>query len=201
MSTETMKTLLNNANVSLADITTHLGSIPHASRISECREIGRREQSKLWDIAEGKGQPLTLEYLVPRDAPVLKPFPFEGKNSLPAFTHFQKVFYRQHDGTIGGMNVQSIGGITGPGYYVAEMSDKSAHEIGVNYLKVPSEKPETWPAIQRNEEGANLSRFIYANMIDYLRWVSPDVVIGRAYRAGQTPMSAWFILCRAEPRN
>lgn len=200
LSGATMKALLGRSTTSLADVTKHLGETPHDRRIAECRELGKAEQARLWEIAEGKGEPLTLDYLVHPNAKPLVAFPFEGKNSLPAFTRFQKVFYRQEDGVIGGMNRQAISAITGPGYYVAEMSALNPAEIGVNYLKVPTEKPAAWPPIQRNEAGANLSRFIYANMIDYLRWVSKDVVIGRAYRAGTKPMPNWFILCRAVER-
>jgi hypothetical protein len=47
--------------------------------------------------------------------------------------------------------------------------------------------------VKRNDQG--LSRFVYANMVDYLRRVSSHVVIGRAYKGGKE-MPNYFILCR-----
>ena len=197
-----LKSMLNDPGVTLGDLTRHLDSIPHPQRVAESTALGPKEQRRLWDLAKD-GEPLSIEYLVPDDAAPLVPFPFEGKNSLPVFTRFQKVFYRTQEGTIGGYNNQSLSPITGPGYYVAhadESPDKShAKELAVDYLQVPKSKPPTWPAIRPNEAG--LSRFIYANMIDYLRWVSSDVVIGRAYRAGTDPMPNYFVLCRATARS
>ena len=42
-----------------------------------------------------------------------------------------------------------------------------------------------------------LSRFIYFNMYDYVRRVSPHVVIGAATRLGK-PIGQYFVLCKAE---
>ncbi|MCA9773045.1 MAG: hypothetical protein KC466_11605 [Myxococcales bacterium] len=193
----TLASMLENGSITLGELTAHLDKLPHAGRVAESIALGGKHQARLWTVAEGKGEPLTLDFLVPADAKPLEPVPFEGKNSLPVFTLFQKVFYRQRDGLVGGYNKQTLSPITGPGYFLVDAFKDAPGEVGVNYLKVPSEAPAGWPPIQRNEAGLNLSRFIYANMIDYLRWVSKDVVIGRAYRAGEKAMPNWFILCRA----
>lgn len=189
----TLKELLSIPGIRLAEITQHLDRLSKAERILETTALDRKSQERLWDLAEGS-KPLTLDYLVPPDAAPLDPYPFEGKNSLPVFTHFQKVFYKTSEGTIGGYNNQQLGPITGPGYYVTHLWDARPGELAVDYLQVPRSKPMSWPPIQPNEAG--LSRFIYAGMVDFLRWVSDDVVIGRAYKKGIDPMPNWFVLCR-----
>ncbi len=187
------KDLLKKEGITLKEITDFLDSLPHEEELKETLSLGKKEQTKLWDLAENTPTSLTLDYFVPEDAELLKPFVFEGRNSLPAFTRFQKVFYRQGDGTIGGYNNQSIAWLTGWGYMILEKPDPDSKEAFVNYLKIPSEKPLDWPNIKPNCRG--LSRFVYCNMIDHLRWVNKDVVIGRAYKKGKA-MPNWFILCR-----
>jgi hypothetical protein len=148
---------------------------------------------KLWDIAENS-EPLSLDYLVPPDAEALKPFPFEGKNSLPLFTRFQKVFYFDKDKNICGYNKQSMMWFSGPGYMMVQKNPKNDREIQVDYTRIPKEKPPDWPKIKSND--VIPTRFIYGGTKDNLRWVSKDVLIGRAYKMGEDPMPNWFVLCR-----
>lgn len=193
-----LKEILRSASPSLEEISAHLDRLEHQERINQVMELNKADQMKLWELG-ANGKALTLEYLVPKEAKPLEPFPFEGKNSLPIYTRFQKVFYRANDGTICGYNNSPASWIAGPGYYVAEMSWKNPKEIAVNYMKLPKEKPENWPEIKSNNSG--LSRFIYDSTVDFLRWVSKDVVIGRAYRKGEKEMPNWFVLCRKIPRK
>jgi len=188
----TLLEMLRSDKVTIEEITDHIEHLPHSYRIVQTRELGGKEQSKLWDIAEGS-KPIDLSYLMPEDAQVLKPYPFEGKNSLPMFTHFQKVFYRLPDDTIGGYNNQTMMFATGPGYYVCGKDPDHSGEILIDYTKLPWIQPTGWPAIKPNMAG--LSRFVYGGTKDYLRWVSKDVAIGHATRAGKD-MPNWFILCR-----
>ena len=192
----TLKEILKSANPTLAEISEHLDKLEHQKRIDEVVELNKSDQMKLWDLAKD-GKPLSLDYLVPADAKALEPYPFEGKNSLPVYKRFQKVFYKQPDGIIGGYNNSPASWIAGPGYYVAEMSSKKPKEIAVNYMKLPKVKPPDWPPIKPNTAG--FSRFIYDSTVDFLRWVSRDVVIGRAYKRGETEMPNWFVLCRKIP--
>jgi len=191
----TLTEMLRNEIITLEEVTKHLDSLPHKYRISQSVELGKKEQMKLWDIAK-VGQPIDLSYLLPAGAPILKPYPFEGRNSLPAFTFFQKVFYRQPDGIIAGYNNQKMAWATGPGYYVCGENPTHFGEIEVDYTRLPWIQPAGWPVIKPNMAG--LSRFVYGGTKDYLRWVSRDVVIGRATRAGKD-MPNWFILCRKDP--
>ena len=55
---------------------------------------GTRAQGRLWDAAAGTAPPVTQADLVPPDLPPLREVIFHGKNSLPAFTLFQKRFCR-----------------------------------------------------------------------------------------------------------
>jgi hypothetical protein len=193
----TLNEMLQSEQTRLADVTEHLRKLPHDKRVEQSVELCKKSQVRLWDLAAGASEAVTLDYLVPKGAKLLEPFPFEGRNSLPMFTRFQKVFYRMPDGLLGGYNNQKVYWITGWGYYVAEPSAKSAKEVAVNYMKLPGEKPEGWPEIKSNTAG--LSRFVYGNTIDFLRWVSEDVVIGRATKRGEIDMPNWFVLCRKIP--
>ena len=187
--------ILDLPEITAEEIEGHLVRLAPIERVSQVLSLTRKEQERLWEIVGPRNRPFGLDYLVPEDAPALKPFPFEGKNSLPMFTRFRKVFYRTPTGEIAGYNDQAMEKVTGPGYYVVETSSQGPGPVFVNYTRVPAEKPAGWPAIRPNEQG--LSRFVYAGMHDYLRWVSPDVVIGRAYKAAtRNPMPNWFMLVR-----
>ena len=189
--------LLGSASVELAEVTAHLDSLNHPERVAEVVALGKNEQIKLWELAE-KSRPLTLEYVVPKTAEPLEFFPFEGKNSLPAFTRFQKVFYLDRQRNVCGYNNAWIGWLVGPGYYMCQMNPKAPEfEIQVDYTRIPTEHPEGWPEIKSNDRFPSM--FVYGGTKDNLRWVSKDVVIGRAFKMGEKPMPNWFVLCRAQP--
>ena len=198
----TLSDLLKDPNVTPAQLEEHLDSLPHTARLAQTQALGGKDQDRLWEVAGIANKPFGLDFIVPAEGLEREPFPFVGKNSLPAFTHFRKVFFRQSSGEIGGYNNTSIEKITGPGYYVAEETPDGPGPVLVNYLRIPAEKPESWPEIRPNEQG--LSRFIYCGTNDYLRYVSKDVLIGRAYRRKGdtiTPMPNWFVLCRQIPQE
>lgn len=196
----TLAQLLHRPKLTHEDLKKHLDGLAHQQRLEETTALNKKEQERLWDVAGTLNKSIDLDFLVPQDAAALEPFPFVGKNSLPAFKRFRKIFYRANDGTIGGYNNQTLEKVTGPGYYVAEASPGAPGPVVVNYLRTPSEKPSGWPEIRPNEEG--LSRFVYAGMKDYLRYVSDQVLIGRAFRADGDqiiPLPNWFVLCRQTP--
>jgi hypothetical protein len=187
--------LLEAQGVTAQEVEEHLNRLPPIERVSQVLSLSRKDQERLWELAGSRRREFGLDFLVPEGAPALKPFPLEGKNSLPMFTRFRKVFYRTPGGEIAGYNDQAMEKVTGPGYFMVEPSPERPGPVVVNYTRVPTDKPAGWPEIRPNEAG--LSRFVYAGMHDYLRWVSPDVVIGRAYRANtQNPMPNWFMLVR-----
>jgi len=194
----TLKEMLNDPSVKLAEVTEHLDSLAHPDRVDQVMAIGNKEQVKLWEIAEGSRK-LSLEYVVPKTAEPLEYFPFEGKNSLPAFiTRFQKVFYLDQYRNVCGYNNFWLGWLVGPGYYMGQMNPKAPEfEIQVDYTRIPTEHPQGWPEIKSNN--AFPTMFVYGGTKDNLRWVSKDVVIGRAFKMGEDPMPNWFVLCRAQP--
>ena len=142
--------------------------------------------------------PVHLADLVPPQVADLTPVRHFGRNTLPAFTHFEKRFCRprgadpRKPGELYGFNFQSLQPLTGPGYFVAH-EDPGRPEVWVDYTRIPPEHPVGWPATRSNERG--LARFVYGFMIDTLRRVSEHVTIGSAARRGRE-MGSWFILCR-----
>ncbi len=65
-------------------------------RVRIVEAIDARGQARLWQATEGRR--VTIEEMVPRDLGPLVPVIFHGKNSLPAFTRFQKRFCRPSQG-------------------------------------------------------------------------------------------------------
>ncbi len=166
--------------------------------ILEC--IDGRAQARLWQAAAGS--PVTIEEMVPRELGPLVPVVFHGKNSLPAFTRFQKCFCRpSQDGPtdqLWGYNYQPtrwLASLTGPGYFVAYDSSSPIGSVAVDYRRIPSERPSSWPELHDNRY--RLSRFIFNGMIDYMRRISEHLLIGRATR-GEKELDNYFLLSRED---
>lgn len=169
-----------------------LDALEADQRVAAVGCLHRKAQRTLWERAAGFC-PLSLSDLVPADHPPLSPVRHHGRNSLLAFTRFEKRFYRLSGrAELGGANFQGIGWLTGPGYYLAR-EDGTRGEVVIDYAQLPEARPEGWPTIASNERG--ISRLVFGFMVDRLRRVSEHVTIGRASRHGQE-LSAWFVLCR-----
>lgn len=181
------------------EIARFLDALEPRQRVEAIRSLGRSEQRKLYQAVDGF-LPVRLHEIVPPAVGDLVTVRHHGRNTLPAFTHFEKRFCRpsgadpRKPGELYGFNFQAMSRVTGPGYFVAR-EDPSRPEVWVDYNEVPPEHPEGWPEIRRNEVG--LSRFVYGFMIDTLRRVSEHVTIGSAARRGKD-MGSWFILCRED---
>jgi len=191
----TLKELLAPARPDAAAVRTFLDGLGHDARMTALASLhGPSLQAKLYDIAGG-APPVTLEQLVPADQPPMREVIWHGKNSLPMFTLFQKRFCRPKGERgaqeLWGYNHQTMAWVTGPGYFVCHQDGPIP--AAIDYRVVPPEAPPGWPDVKRNDQG--LSRFVYANMVDYLRRVSAHVLIGRAYRGGQE-LPNYFMLCR-----
>jgi hypothetical protein len=186
----------------LAEVLNGLG---HVGRLDTIRGWTHAHQEKLYEAAK-EFKPLTLTDFVPEDIEPLVEVIHWGKNSLPAFTHFQKRFCKpkDKDGELWGYNENGEGHhqfATGPGYFLVHAPDRSdaePGEIDIDYRKLPPAKPEPWPAIKPNEAG--ISRFIYAGMIDVMRGISQHVTVGRALKGGKF-MDAYFVLCREDRKS
>lgn len=191
--------LLQAASPDIRTIERHLDDLDHAGRVREIRSLGRRQLSKLFEAAQGH-RAIGLDDLVPSELPAMTEVVHEGKNSLPAFSSFAKVFVRPDEGdpqALFGYNRSGgfVETVVGPGYFVA-CPHEVPGEVLVDYLRVPEHRPAHWPQILPND--ARLSFFVYNGTQDVLRGVSRHVSIGRASKAGK-PMSAWFALCRRDP--
>ncbi len=191
-----LRELLSEDTPDMSAVASHLDSLDSAERVVEIRTLGRVHQARLFAAAKGH-KPISLDNLVSNDRGTMQEVVHHGKNSLPTFNHFAKVLVRPTSN--GGRELwgyNRAGGfietVVGPGYFVAYPSEVDG-EVLVDYLRVPPQRPEHWPAILPNS--ARLSKVVYDGTQDILRGVSKHVTIGRATKGGK-PMSAWFVLCR-----
>jgi hypothetical protein len=190
--------LLGRPVVDLAGLGEAFEAASPRERVRITEAIDGRGQAKLWDATAGRD--VTIAEMIPPGYEPLRPVIFHGKNSLPAFTRFQKRFCRAGSGRdeLWGYNYQPVGWLaplTGPGYFVAYDTASGPGRVAIDYTRIPPDKPREWPAIHDNKY--RLSRFIYNGTIDYLRRVSEHLLIGRATRAGRD-MPNWFLLCRED---
>lgn len=175
------------------EIETHLDGLTPAARLEEVLAVTGRGVKRLYEAVAG-GTPPTLEDLVPPGTEGV--LIYEGRNSLAAFSRFQKRFVRK-GGLVLGYNHQSMSFVTGPGYFVVHPptgSGEHGHELDFDYTTAPPAEPpapEGWPVYTPNERG--LSRFVYGHMHDYVRRVARGVVVGKAYRHGKE-QDAYFSL-------
>jgi len=171
----------------------HLDAATEAQRLQETLALSSKLQAQLFDRVQDAFS-MTLDDLTPKRS-ALEPVAHEGRNSLPAFRYFAKVFCRpdvESPERWGyNRNPPIVARTVGPGYFVAVAHGRN--ELLVDYTLTPPRKPESWPAIRHKHE--KLSRFVYYGTQDVLRKVSQHVTIGRARRAGRW-MDNWFVLCR-----
>jgi hypothetical protein len=109
-----------------------------------------------------------------------------GRNTLPAFTLFEKRFCRprgvdaRKPAELWGFNHQTMSFVTGPGYFIARQ-DPTRPEILIDYTAIRP-APEGRVRSRRNE---NASQFV-RHMIDTLRRVFAHVTIGPRRARGAT---------------
>ncbi|GMV14342.1 MAG: hypothetical protein HS104_19430 [Polyangiaceae bacterium] len=169
------------------------------SRLAATRSATKEDMATLWELM--KNQAVDADFFVPSGTDPLKEVIHEGKNSLPAFTHFQKRFCRADDdsGDVYGYNHGSTEWLTGPGYFVAHAAKDETEppsDYLIDYTRVPPKKADGWPEIRDNDGG--IGALVYGRMKDYMRKVSTHVSIGKAYKRGKE-VGAYFLLCRQEP--
>lgn len=180
-----------------AAIRAFLDGLSPSARLDEALSLHGREVGLLYDAAAG-GPALSLEDFAPADAPPDTTIIFEGRNSLPAFSRFQKRFQRVESGQIVGYNHQTMSVVTGPGYFVVKPPSDDADvpgELYFDYTAVPDAFPRGWPSYKPNDAG--LSNLVYKNMKDYMRSVATNVVVGHAYKLGKS-QGQYFLLARAD---
>jgi hypothetical protein len=192
-----LRNLITEKKVDLERLAKDLDELGHPGRVWAVHQWTKGIQARLYEAAKGFRK-ITLEDFVPEGVGPLVEVIHEGKNTLPAHTHFQKRFCKPKDESkkdaLWGYNHQSLAGITGPGYFVTHLAGDEG-EVDIDYTMIPPEKPEAWPGIA--PAGTRFGRFVYHGMVDVMRGISKNVSIGRARKA-KGWMDAWFILVRED---
>lgn len=192
---------LIRGDAKILEIAQHLDALPHAQRWAETKALGGKDQKKLFRIA-ADAPPLDLDYYVSAGIAPRTEVIHHGKNSQPAFQHFQKRWCRPEDrgDALYGYNETIVRRLIGPGYFVAHETDHGGRDprgaIVVDYFMTPDGAVvEDWPPVKPNSSG--LQRFVYHQTRDYMRRVSAHVSIGEAHRLEKQVMG-WFVLCRED---
>ncbi len=175
----------------LSVLTTALDGADHATRLAWVRSLGKKQQVKLYALAEG--QALDVGYFHDADGQVVI---HHGRNSLPAFTSFEKRMVL-HGDRVQGYNEGVARPLVGPGHFLVRDSEDTPGEIWVDYCWACDAAPEGFPAPAPNDRG--ISTLVYGNMVDVMRGVSAHVSVGRAIKKGKLT-SNYFVLCRERSR-
>jgi hypothetical protein len=185
--------LLHASRVELREVSALLDGLSPEARVHATLAMRAREQRALWHAAAGVYE-ITAEHLVPFGLPAETTVRHFGRNTMPAFSRFEKRFYRTAQGDVFGANFQTMSPLTGPGYFRARARPEQ-RELLLDGARdaLPAHAPSGWPAIVPNERG--FSRLVYGFLVDHLRRVSEHVTIGEPVRHGK-PLGSWFILCR-----
>jgi len=184
-------------NGTFDELSDWLNSLTPEQRLEAIRSLNKSQQRKLYQQCANT-TPLSNAYYC---GEVGEEVIHEGKNSLPAFTEFQKRFVKLEDGRVVGYNHGSTMGLIGPGYFVLKETagnpDWTEHgSVVVDYyeqLPTNTPVPAHWPKIKGNHQG--LQMFVYNNMHDFMRRVSDHVSIGAAFKKGNS-IDSYFLLCR-----
>lgn len=187
---------LLDAKASAKEIESFLDGLSPSARLEQVLSVKGKGVARLYHAVEA-APPLTLEEIVPQGHKGT--LIYEGRNSLPMFTRFQKRFTRTKSGSaIIGYNHQTMSVVTGPGYFVVKpASGDGPHptEPYFDYTEDAPEEPAGWPPFKPNDRA--LSRLVYMNMKDYIRRVARGVIVGKAYKLGGD-QKAYFSLTLPE---
>jgi hypothetical protein len=178
---------------SIDDLAARLDAATYEERLAWIHSLNGAQMTRLFQRCAGRV--LTLDDLLRGgDGPVV----CEGKNGLPSFNRFAKVFARV-DGKFVGFNrngfVQRV--FAGDGHFVAydatRSTDGAPGEIVIDYRVLPVATHPDFPKLRRNDRLVG-PMLVFAWMYDLLRRVSEDVFIGDSFR--RLPGGAPFILVR-----
>ncbi|MET0340892.1 MAG: hypothetical protein ABW252_07805 [Polyangiales bacterium] len=188
--------ILRSSVFEIREVARLLDALSPEARLAQVCALSRGAQAILHEAAKGARKSV-LEDLVPAAVAPLTQVVHEGRNSLPMFRRFAKVFARPKPGARELWGYNRTNGLirngVGPGYFVAY--EGPGDEVLIDYTRVPEDRLPGWPPVLRNE--ARLGRFVYAGMVDALRAVSRYVTVGRAIRNGKV-QDNWFVLCRMD---
>ena len=191
--TDTFKDLVKK-KAPAEDIAAHLDGLSPQDRVQECMDLPGNLEPTLFELVKGHSQ-LDIDAFVGEPCTTVI---YELKNNLPVFNISQKRFYKPEEGEIVGYNHTTglAATFAGPGYFFAGNHDDG--ELVFDYTRLPTLQPEGWPEIRPNT--GLIPGMTYGNMLDYVRQVSKDTVIGEAFRNGKS-RKAWFLLTRAADQS
>ena len=121
---EDLRFLIRDRPIEPERIRRFLDERSHEARVAAIRSLSGTELHSLYVGVDGF-KPVTLEDLVPPAVEDFTTVRHHGKNSLSAFTHFEKRFCRPRSvdcepaPVLYGFNFQTLAPITGPGYFIA----------------------------------------------------------------------------------
>jgi hypothetical protein len=178
---------LLDGSSSAEEIEAYLNALAYPERLAQVQAVRGGHVGRLY-AAVAKANPVTLDDIVPASAKTNEPIIWEGRNSLPMFSSFQKRFMRIESGLLIGYNHQAMAFVTGPGYFVVKAPNgvpPRPTELYFDYTEAPPIEATGragWPTFKPNERG--LSRAVYAHMHDYMRRVARGVIVGSAFKKG-----------------
>lgn len=180
---------------SIDALASRLESESETGRVAFVRALTKADMVRLWDLTEGRG--VKVDDFVPAGTRLGREIIHAGKNSLPAFNIFEKRFTPAdgHPTEVYGYNQTWFAPVLGPGYFVGRF-DATEGAFGFDYYRTPPPSaplPATWPKIRANTLGPQ--RYVFAEMIDYMRRICDGVTIGRAWKKGQRTDN-YFVLAR-----
>ena len=189
---DTLANLIDKG-ASLADLTQLSDGLGVDDRMQQMRALGAKQLGKLYETAAGQRDIVALDYfLADRKAATAEWF---GKNSLPVFSAFSKLFtHSTEGGTLTGHNKGATQWLIGPGYFTTLRHPERGQEFLFDYTRYPPAAPPGWPPFKRNESG--VSRVVFYDMHDYFRPVGGSLGIGGAYTSKGKFKGQYFALCR-----
>lgn len=175
--------LLDADGASASGVREHLERQTAAGRRLQVLALSAGQQKRLWELISGEPG---AGRLLPEAGTAV----FAGRNSLRAFTRFEKWFARQ-GAAIVGCNRHPLSPLMGPGYFTVE--ERTGGTLEFDYSRVPPGAPAGWPPVRPNSR--LLARAVYGGLLDRVAWVTADVLVGAAYRGG-APLDSYFVLVR-----
>jgi hypothetical protein len=184
-----LKMMLQGGSVNMSSVATKLEACSEEELVAQTRTLGLKEQGALFAAAKGY-RSLTLADIVPLGTTPGTQVVHQGKNSLKAFSLFQKRFSMAELGAkeLWGFNSHSFSAFTGPGYFTASIRSS---ELVIDYTRVPPRALPGWPKVVAN---TGLHGLAYGGLVDTVRGVSSRVSIGAADRRGKS--EGFFVLVR-----
>ena len=190
LSRSTLRTMVER-HAPISEIASHLDGLSGARKVDEVRSVRGKLVGVLYDLASAV-EPLTVGELIAEQVPSGATVTWEGRNSLPAFSIFQKRFTRTADGLVFGYNAGLTSPAVGPGYFaVSQAGPEHPGELLFDYTQPPPFEPAGWPRFVPNER--RLSALVFKDMHDFVRRVARGVLVGSAYKLG-IKQNAWFSL-------